>query len=194
MGEPLPLIPSAPAAGQPDSPPSDSELLRRVNAGSTAAFAELYERFAARAFRVARAICRDRGTAEDAVQDGFEAIWKSRATYREDRGSAAAWALSIVRYRALAITAMPRPVQPPYPRPGEASSPPEGVIDGAVAADEAQHLRDALARLPSAQREVIILAFYGELSHREIADHLGLPPGTVKGRMRLGLEKLRSEL
>lgn len=113
--------------------------IEHLTGWSSRAFAELYDRHSVLALRIARAICRDRSRAEDAVQEGFLAIW---------------------RYRAGA-------------RPATRSS---------------------LRHLPDAQAEVIVLAFYGELSHSEIATQLNLPTGTVKGRMRLGLEKLRREM
>lgn len=68
------------------------------------------------------------------------------------------------------------------------------LVDDAITDDHAHHLRTHLTALPDAQREVIALAYLGELTHTEIADHLGIPAGTVKGRMRLGLEKLRLNL
>ncbi|MCW2967560.1 MAG: polymerase sigma factor [Solirubrobacteraceae bacterium] len=175
---------------------SDAELLRRMNAGSTAAFGELYDRYAARALRVARSVSRNPGTAEEAVQDAFEAIWKSRCTYRADRGPVAPWAMAIVRHRALALAGrrgfpLAGPAVWSLPEP---ASPAEEIVDAAVAQDEARLLRGLLARIPVGQREVITLAFYGQLTHAEIAERLGLPAGTVKGRMRLGLGKLRADL
>lgn len=166
-----------------------------MNAGSTAAFGELYERHSARALKVARSICRGFGSAEEAVQDAFEGIWRSRATYRAERGPVVAWAMSIVRYRALAIASARGQASTRESGGGEspeAASPTDQLIDDAAARGEAEQLRGLLARIPPAQRQVITLAFYGQMSHTEIARHLGLPAGTVKGRMRLGLEKLRA--
>jgi RNA polymerase sigma-70 factor, ECF subfamily len=190
------LTDSTSADGRPGLRPSDSALMQRMNAGSTIAFGELYDRHSTRALRVAQAVCRNTASAEEAVQDAFEAIWKSRSTYRADRGPVAAWALAIVRYRAMAISSrrgfpLLRVTGGEMP---EASSPPDQVFDEAVAGGETQHLRGLLAQIPPAQREVITLAFYGQLSHAEIAQHLGLPAGTVKGRMRLGLGRLRADL
>lgn len=145
---------------------SDDCLMRKVRDGDRGAFAELYDRHAGRAFRVARAVCRDVDGAEDAVQAGFLAIWRSRASYREGSASFQAWAMKIVQKRA---------------------------IDSARRAAEGERdaMLESLRLLPAAQAEVIVLAFYGELSHSEIAAQLELAPGTVKGRMRLGLEELR---
>ena len=165
-------------------------------AASAIGFAEIYERYSPRALRTARSICKSSALAEEAVQDAFEGIWKGRATYRADRGPVAPWVMSIVRHAAIANTRRRGfPVlRDAAAEPREAASPREQMIDELVANGEAQHLRDVLAQVPSAQREVIALAFYGQMTHSEIAEHLGLPAGTVKGRMRLGLEKLRVDL
>lgn len=167
-----------------------------MKAGDRSAFGELYERHLTQARRVATGASSSPGAAEEAIQDGFEAVWRSRATYDAARGPVAAWVMSIVRHRGLRISR--RPGFALEPRIGaearEASTDPDEVIDEALADDDADQLRQALGRLPYLQREVIALAFYGQLSHSEIAEHLELAPGTVKGRMRLGLDKLRADL
>ncbi len=139
---------------------SDDALMVRTQAGDTTAFAKLYDRHAERALRVARATCHDVDRAEEAIEEGFLAIWHSRSSYRPGKDSFRAWAMKIVQTRAR--------------------------NEGALLA--------SLRQLPDAQAEVIVLAFYGELSPAEIAIQLDLPTGTVKGRMRLGLEKLRREI
>jgi RNA polymerase sigma-70 factor (ECF subfamily) len=169
--------------------------MHQMNAGSTAAFGELYDRHHLQALRVARSCCAGAANAEEAVQDAFESIWKSRATYRAERGPVVAWAMAIVRYRAMAIAkGRGRDAHGLVDVLPEAASSADKAIDDAVAAGEAEHLLALLQRIPPAQREVIALAFFGQLTHTEIAEHLGLPTGTVKGRMRLGLDKLRTDL
>jgi RNA polymerase sigma-70 factor (ECF subfamily) len=181
--------------GHPGTTRSDAALIHQMNAGSTAAFGELYDRHQGQALRVARSYCANAAGAEEAVQDAFESIWRSRGTYRAERGPVVAWAMAIVRYRALAIVkARGRDAYGLVDVLPEASSAPEKTGDDAVAADDAEHLLNLLERIPPAQREVIALAFFGQLTHTEIAEHLGLPAGTVKGRMRLGLDKLRTDL
>jgi RNA polymerase sigma-70 factor (ECF subfamily) len=176
----------------------DDDLMRRVQAGDTDAFAELFDRHGARAFRVAVAICRDPGEAEDAVQDGFLAIWNSRDRY-EEASNFSGWAMKIVANRA--IDSVRRRAARPRLQKGR-----DGVerAEEEVEARSSQRAMEAetergemlthLQFLPDAQVEVILLAFYGELTHAEIAAQLGLPAGTVKGRMRLGLEKLRNDM
>ena len=181
--------------GHPGTTRSDAALMHQMNAGSTAAFGELYDRHQSQALRVARSCCPNAANAEEAVQDAFESIWRSRRTYRAERGPVVAWAMAIVRYRAMAIAkGRGRDAYGLVEVLPEASSAPDKALDDAVAAADAEHLLNLLQRIPDAQREVIVLAFFGQLTHTEIAAHLGLPAGTVKGRMRLGLDKLRTDL
>lgn len=172
----------------------DGELMAMVSVGNREAFGVLYDRYCGRAHGVALSVCRDDGRAQEAVQDGFLSVWNRRASYCSEHGTVAGWLLTVVRNRAIdlartdgrfaarrdadAVLAM---------RPA-----PDDVFAAAIRRDEAARLRMLLKLLPAAQAEVITLGFYDELSHREIAARLGLPSGTVKGRMRLGLEKLRS--
>ncbi len=174
--------------------PSDEELMRRVQADDTIAFEALYDRYCARAYGLARVVCGDPQHAQDGVQEGFISIWRSRASFDPARGSARGWMLTLIRHRSIDI--MRR-------RGGVRESGSDSEFDlvpgpGAVAedverADEAARLRASLLHLPVLQREVILLAYFGGLTHNEIAAQLRLPPGTVKGRMRLGLEKLRAD-
>jgi len=167
-----------------------------VQAGERPALGELYDRFASRAYRTALSVCHDRDCAQDAVQDAFVAMWSSRATYEPARGSVAGWAMSIVRHRAIFLarhrSVAARRNQGAAQLDDQAA--PDDVPTDFVAHAETEQLAGLLARLPPAQREVIQLGFFDGLTHQEIARRLALPPGTVKGRMRLGLKKLRSEL
>jgi RNA polymerase sigma-70 factor (ECF subfamily) len=174
----------------------DDQVMAAVKAGSVAAFGVLYDRYCDRAYRIAWSVCRDDGRAEEAVQEAFGSIWKTRATYESQVGKVAPWVLSVVRYRAIDIArSNERHVA------NQASDDvlhairaPDSVADEVVAGVQARDLLSLLARLPDAQREVITLAFYGQLTHSEIAAHLGLPAGAVKGRMRLGLQRLRGDI
>ncbi len=169
--------------------------MARVKGNCTAAFEVLYHRYGDRAYRVARSVCRDDGRAQDAVQEAFISVWRSRASY-EDRGNVSAWVLTMVRHRA--VDAARRN------GPHGAHRASEDMLQTVLAADrvaeqvadraQARDLLNLLAQLPDAQREAITLAFYGQLTHTEIAAHLELPLGTVKGRIRLGIERLRGEV
>jgi RNA polymerase sigma-70 factor (ECF subfamily) len=175
---------------------SDDEIMAAVKTGSANAFEVLYDRYRERAYRIARAVCRDDGRAEEAVQETFTSIWKTRASYHSHVGAVAPWVLTVARYRAIDIAR----------RNGrdvahqttdaflQAVSAPGDVAQQAAARAQTRQVLGLLAELPDAQREVIALAFYCELSHTEIAARLDLPPGTVKGRMRLGLQRLRADV
>jgi RNA polymerase sigma-70 factor, ECF subfamily len=176
--------------------PTDAGLMREAQAGEHLALGELYDRFASRAYRTAFSVCHDRDCAQEAVQDAFVSIWASRATYKPARGPVIAWAMTIVRHRAIYLAQ--RRSAAALLDEGAARLNDEPARDD-VPADfaaqaETQQLAELLARLPPAQREVIRLGFFDGLTHEEIASRLALPPGTVKGRMRLGLTKLRSGL
>jgi RNA polymerase sigma-70 factor (ECF subfamily) len=169
--------------------------MAKLSAGSVESFDELYGRYCDRAYRVARAVCRDDGRAQEAVQDGFLSVWNSRASYRPQQGTVAAWLLTVVRYRAIDIVRNDRKHVSRRASHDQREWPStvEDPLETAVKHDDAQRLQASLAMLPDAQAEVVTLAYYGELSHTEIAAQLGLPTGTVKGRMRLGLQKLRAD-
>lgn len=175
---------------------TDEELMLCVQADDAAAFGELFDRHATRAWRLARSICHDAGRGEDAVQEAFLSAWRSRAGYDSEAGSVRSWLMTLVRNRAIDSLRREAAVQRPpladgdYTGPDPAGASPQEQL---IAQSEAAGLRAGLQRLPDAQAEVIALAYYGELSHSEIATRLRLPPGTVKGRMRLGLKKLREQ-
>jgi len=167
--------------------------MRRIQRDDTAALGALYTRYAVRAYSLARAVCHRADVAEDVVQDAFISIWRSRATYRAADGDVAGWVMSVVRHRAIDAVRRHHVRDRWYDDPENAREQASGedIADDATAADEARRLRALLALLPSAQRDVVVLAYYGELTHVEIAAHLNLPLSTVKGRMRLALERLR---
>ncbi len=180
-----------------DAGEADEALMRQVQADDPAAFGALYDRFAAPAFRVAVGIARSRSYADDAVQEAFLSLWRTRSRYSPELGTVSGWVMGIVRNRAIDLIRKQQrhgcswdgtghPVEEPL-------TPADAVEDEVAERDDAARLRAALAALPEAQREVIALAYFGELSMTEIADRLSLPVGTVKGRMRLGLDKLRHD-
>jgi RNA polymerase sigma-70 factor (ECF subfamily) len=176
---------------------SDEELMVRAQGDDALAFAELYGRHVDDALRVAEDICGDHDRAEETVQDGFFSIWRSRAEYRPRLGSFGIWSMRIVHNRAVDSFRVTRG------RPRlQAKSRDEDLLEeadedptlaAAIATSERTQIFDALRHLPDRQAEVIVLSFYGELTLSEIAIRLRIPTGTVKGRMRLGLAKLRNE-
>lgn len=169
----------------------DELLMQRVQRDERDAFRALYDRHASAALGAARAV--DPGRAEDALQEGFISVWRDRAHYRP-QGSVRGWIVTIVRRRALDLARSDHRRSHTRGAPGAAAITARGSLeDQAIARAEDTSLRSAVRGLPDLQREVIVLAFYGGLTHHQIAERLALPEGTVKGRMRLGLERLRGE-
>ena len=171
--------------------------MRRIQDDEAAALGELYDRYSRRAYGLARAVCHRPDVAEEVVQEAFISVWRSRSTYRSTESSeVGAWVMTIVRFRAVDAVrrghTWDRKHDDTETLSGFAAS--ADTAANAESADEARRLREALGQLPEEQREVVVLAFYGELTHVEIAAHLGLPLSTVKGRMRLGLRRLRGDL
>jgi RNA polymerase sigma-70 factor (ECF subfamily) len=176
---------------------ADEDLMRLVEQGRPEAFDLVYERHGSAAFSLAYRICGTRAGAEDAIQDAFLSIWRGGGRYQRDRGSVRTWVLSIVHHRA--IDSLRRNTVHDRRRASD-----EGLEERfearertdleAARREEATTVRAALSELPAEQSRVIELAYFGGFTHSEIADMLDTPVGTVKGRMRLGLEKLRARL
>jgi RNA polymerase sigma-70 factor, ECF subfamily len=176
--------------------PDDRELMSEVSAGDFEAFGQLYDRFCNRAYGVAYSVCRDEGHAQDAVQEAFLTLWKNRAAYHAEKGAVAGWLLTVVRYRAIDVARRNGNHLAHWASDAGLNERPAGddVNATVLARDAANHLRASLDRLPNEQQQVITLAYFGQLSHTEIATQLRLAPGTVKGRMRLGMHKLRASM
>ncbi len=168
-----------------------------VRDGEARAFEVIFDRHSAAAFSLAYRMCGRRPMAEDVVQDAFLSLWRSGARYDRTRGSVRSWVLGVVHNRA--IDAFRRDVvrtsrDVSDEGHAERMPSPERTDAEVERRDDAQHVRSALGELPADQRQVIELAYFGGFSHSQIADMLKLPAGTVKGRMRLGLTKLRLAL
>src|SRR6186997_1108716 len=159
---------------------ADEDLMQLVRRGDAAAFEAVYDRHSTAAFSLAYRMTGTRNVAEDVVQEAFLSLWRSGARYDRTRGSVRTWVLGIVHNRA--IDALRRSMVHDRRRASD-----EGI-------EERREARSALASLPPEQCRVIELAYFGGFSQSEIASMLDTPIGTVKGRMRLGLEKLRGQL
>jgi len=168
----------------------DGALMARVASGDVAALGVLYDLYAGQALGLARRILGDPGRAEEVVQDAFVAAWRRAASYNADRGAARAWLLGIVHHRAIDRLRVGRGLPPT----GELPESLEAGVDvwrEVSAGLDRRRIVEALRTLPAVQREAIDLAFFGGLTQVEIAERLDQPLGTVKGRIRLGLTKLR---
>jgi RNA polymerase sigma-70 factor, ECF subfamily len=175
---------------------SDEQLMRAAQAGDVQAFEEIYRRYSSRALSLARVICRGSNRAEEATQDGFVCVWRSRESYDPERGTVRAWLLMVIRNRSIDLMRHQGFVDSKLCAGSELDylPAPGSVVEEVERDHEAAQLRGSLQKLPMSQREVIALAYFGGLSHTEIATRLELPVGTVKGRMRLALLKVRSDV
>jgi RNA polymerase sigma-70 factor (ECF subfamily) len=171
--------------------------MQMVHDGDARAFEVIFDRHGDAAFSLAYRMCGRRPMAEDVVQDAFVSLWRSGARYDRGRGSVRSWVLSVVHHRA--IDAFRRDTvrtsrDVSDEGLAERMPAPDRTEDEVQRRDEAAHVRTALDELPADQRQVLELAYFGGFSHSQIAEMLKLPAGTVKGRMRLGLTKLRLSL
>jgi RNA polymerase sigma-70 factor (ECF subfamily) len=176
----------------------DEELMPLIGEKDSVAFGVFYDRHGGAAYSLAYRIVGNRSTAEDVTQEAFVSIWKSGARYDRARGSVRAWTLGIVRNRAIDALRREAGKAPKLDFDDEAileqRPARERTEDEALRREAAAEVRGALKELPSDQSKVIQLAYFGGFSHSEIAEMLGMPLGTIKGRMRLGMEKIRNQL
>jgi len=176
---------------------ADEDLMQLVRQGEAAAFEVVYERHCGAAFSLAYRMCGKRSIAEEVVQESFLSLWRSGARYDRTRGSVRTWTLGIVHNRA--IDALRRGIVHDRRRASdegieERFEAPENTEVEVARRDESREIRSALSELPHEQSQVIELAYFGGFTHTEIAAMLNAPIGTVKGRMRLGLAKMRLAL
>ena len=168
-----------------------------VRDGDARAFELVYDRHGGAAFSLAYRMVGDRAIAEDITQEAFLSMWRSRVRYERERGSVRAWVLGIVHHRT--IDALRRNLVHDRRRASaegleERQEAPERTDVEVARRDEARTVREAMQTLPDEQHEVIRLAYFGGFTHTQIAEMLDMPVGTVKGRMRLGLDKMRRAL
>ena len=177
----------------------DRQLVLAVADGSSEALGDLYDRYGATVYALARRIVLRLEDAEEVVQDVFAQVWRQAHQYRTERASVAGWIVMLARTRAIdrlrarrarpdedhgleATAAVPVPASGPSPE------------QVAVSADVVKHVKTALSGLPESQRSLLELAYYSGLTHTEIAEKTGIPLGTVKTRIRSGMDALRSAL
>jgi RNA polymerase sigma-70 factor (ECF subfamily) len=176
---------------------ADEDLMQLVRRGQAAAFEVIYDRHVGAAYSLAYRMCGNRSAAEDVTQEAFLSIWRSAARYDRMRGSVRTWVLGIVHNRAidgLRRSVIREAARVPDEALAERLEAPERTEVEVARRDEASVLRSFIDELPEEQSRVIDLAYFGGFTHAEIAQMLDTPLGTVKGRMRLGLEKIRGRL
>jgi len=179
-----------------DADRTDRTWIDRLASGDLGALDRLYEQYGAMAFSIAYRITGDRSAAEDVVQDAFLGAWRNAGRYAGARGSVRTWLLSIVHHRAIDAIRRRRPtVELPDPEAilPDALTLPDTWGDVELRLDR-EAVQAALTHISDVQREAIELAYFGGLTQTEIAERTGVPLGTVKGRLRLGLQGLRAAL
>lgn len=176
----------------------DERLLELIAQQSREALEAFYDRHASAVYSLAMHMLKDSGVAEEVTQDVFLNVWRRASSYQSQRGSVLAWLFSIAHHRAIDELRRRRreqaQTQPGVDLTDKLSDDSVDPTEHAATEMERSRLNDALSRLRPEQREVVVLAYFGGLTHSEIARHLGQPLGTVKTRMRLALQKLREVL
>ncbi len=180
---------------------ADREMIERIGRGDQSAFSALYDRLSRPLYSLALRMLGDAGDAQDALQDVFLQIWSRAATYNPEQSTVFSWTVLLTRSRVIdRLRARKRRLRVVASATGDEdadvadASTMESAADTADKNDEAARVRSVLNNLPSEQREAIELAFFGHLTHHEIAARLGEPLGTIKARIRRGLLKLRERL
>lgn len=176
----------------------DELLVQRVVEGSPVALAALYHRYGRPAFFLARRICANEGVAEDVVQEAFLALWRDPGRFDPQRGTFGTWLMTLVHHRS--VDALRR--EGTFRRRTTAAENGEDrlVVPGpsadqaALDSIRARQVRDALDSLPEAQREALVLAYFGGYTQGEVAALTGVPLGTVKSRTFTALARLRANL
>jgi len=173
---------------------SDEALVALVARSDDLALAELYDRHGRVAFGLALRVLRDRGLAEDTVQEAFLAVWRNAGRFMAERSKASTWILMLVHRRAVDRVRREarRTVEPLDAAPEDAGGP--SAEEAAWLSLERSRVREALKTLPDPQREAIELAFYAGFTQSELAERLGVPLGTIKSRIFAGLARLRELL
>jgi RNA polymerase sigma-70 factor, ECF subfamily len=174
---------------------ADTQLAAAISSGDEAALGELVDRYGGIAFSIAMQILGDAGRAEDCVQEAFLNIWRQRGKFDPELGSLRSWLLTAVRNRAIDLVRARRSREARELQLetdiSDLSPGPESEVSAEM---DRQAVRAALSHLPGEQRRTLELAYFGGFTQVEIAQMMNVPLGTVKGRMRLALEKLASYL
>ena len=182
---------------------ADREMIARIGRGDQGALSSLYDRLSGPLYSLAVRMLGDAADAQEALQDVFLQIWSRAGTYDPEQSTVFSWAVLLTRSRVIdrlrararrlrVVVGSTEDKDSPAEAPGASTS--ESAADTADKNEEAARVRFVLNNLPPEQREVIKLAFFGDLTHHEIAAQLGQPLGTVKARIRRGLLKLRERL
>jgi RNA polymerase sigma-70 factor, ECF subfamily len=175
---------------------ADIQLMMRIAAGEEHAFTEIYRRYSPGLFGMALRILNDAKEAEDVLQEGFTSMWRRASSFDPERSSPFAWAVMIVRHKAIDKLRVRSRFEKLTERVlgefGDAEPEENEANLDPVFRDRRTHLQNALQRIPDEQRQAVELAFFSGMTHEEISQQLETPLGTIKARIRRGLIRLRS--
>ena len=176
----------------------DTQLLSMIQRQDRGALEALYDKYGGAVYSLAMRMLSDSGAAQEVTQDTFFNVWRRASSYHSQRGKVTSWLFSIAHHRTIDELRRRRRAQSQVQYGVDLTNKPSDGADDPVAYATAQYersqLKDALHTLRVEQREVVVLAYFGGLTHSEIAKHLDQPLGTVKTRMRLGLRRMREAL
>ena len=182
------------SAQEPDSE-LEARLISRIAEGDDAAFGLLYERFAASLYGMAFRMMNDAKEAEDVLQEGFTYIWRKVASYDSSRSTPFAWAVMIVRNKAIDRLRVRQRQERLHDKVNTEGAffqkKDENSVDQPTLRERGALVRSALQQIPNEQRQALELSFFAGLTHEEIAERLATPLGTIKARIRRGLLRLR---
>ncbi len=175
---------------------SDAQLLEAITKGDEQALAALYDRYASILFGLLLRILHDRAEAEDVLQEVFLRVWQRAADFDDMRGRVFTWLVTIARSRAIdrlrAVQSRARVAEEAAHE--NVSTNTTNAMTDAIAAEQREVVKQALAEIPEEQRRALVLAYFEGLTQSEIAARTGEPLGTVKTRTRAGLTRLRAIL
>jgi RNA polymerase sigma-70 factor (ECF subfamily) len=181
-----------------DDPESkfEASLISRIADGDESAFATFYQRLSSSLYGMAYRMMNDAKEAEDVLQEGFTYIWRRAGSFDPARSTAFAWAVMIVRNKAIDRLRVRQRGERLRERAEQSFvlERDETSAEEPTLRERSAIVRSALQQIPQEQREALELAFFGGLTHEEIADRLTTPLGTIKARIRRGLLKLRDHL
>jgi RNA polymerase sigma-70 factor (ECF subfamily) len=191
-----PRRPTAEASAAPGSDDPLEGLLALVAGGDEQAFAELYGRVAPAVFGLVARVVRDPAQAEEVTQEVFVELWRTASRFDPARGTARSWVMTCAHRRAVDRVRSAERAARRDDLAGrrDQGRPYDEVVEQVETGLERERVRRGLAGLTDLQREAVVLAYYGGYTHRQIAELLGVPSGTVKTRLRDGLLRLRDHL
>ena len=172
----------------------ERDVRRRLVARDPAALSELYDQFGSYVYGLAARVIGDRRSAEDVTQDVFLSLWERPEAFDPDRGRLRTFVGTLAHRRAIDVVRREEARRRRAARDAAATVPIPDVDEMTMAIIAAEHVRAEVERLPAEQRETIELAYFGGRTYREVAAELGIPEGTAKSRMRLGLRRIADAL